>query len=89
MLSSHALLNEALGKKNDQLDHFSYVLDQLSVNKVRPTVQIEARCFEYAVLGNDMRAANDLITKLTNDRSETLSPIDPRYLRKFFLQCLR
>ena len=89
VLSIHALLNEALGKGNDKLEHFSYVLNQLAANRVLPSVHIEARCFEYAVLGNDMRAASDLLTKLTKDRTEMLSPIDTRYLQKFLQRCLK
>ena len=89
VLSCHALLNEALKQPNEQLEHFAYVLDLMSKNKVRPTVQIEARSFEYAVLGKDRKSANGLLSNLTKDRTESISPIDTRYLLKFFTQCLK
>ena len=61
----------------------------MHANNVKPTTQIEARMFEYAVLANRPQYANDLLFKLTKDRTESLSPIDPRYLNKFFTQCLK
>ena len=45
--------------------------------------------FEYSVLANRLQYANDLLFKLTKDRTESLSPIDPRYLHKFFTQSLK
>ena len=84
VLSCHALLNEALGKPIDQLDHFAFVLRQLDANKVKETPHIRARLFEYALLSGKTQLANDLIQKLTVDMKENLSPVDPRYLRKFF-----
>lgn len=89
VLSQHALLLEALNKPVEHLDHFSYVLSQMQANDVKPTPQIEARMFEYAVLANRPQYANDLLFKLTKDHTESLSPIDPRYLNKFFTQCLK
>ena len=37
-LNCHALLNETLGKPNDQLEHYSYVFDRMSANKIKMTV---------------------------------------------------
>lgn len=36
-----------------------------------------------------MTSASKIIAKLTSDRSELLSPIDPRYLQKFFTECVK
>ncbi len=37
VLSQHALLKQALGKPNDLLDHFSYILGRMSANRVETT----------------------------------------------------
>jgi hypothetical protein len=41
------------------------------------------------VLNGKPNIANDLLEKLTRDRRETLSPIDPRYLKQFYTQCFK
>ena len=57
-------------------------------NKVAFTPQIDARLFEYSVLAGQSQLANSTLVKLTKDRSESLSPVDPRFLGKFFEQSL-
>ena len=44
---------------------------------------------EYSVLGGRTQLANSTLVKLTKDRSESLSPVDPRFLSKFFEQSLQ
>ena len=41
------------------------------------------------MLSGKPKIANDLLEKLTKDRRESLSPIDPRYLKSFYEQCLK
>lgn len=81
VLCSHALLNEALGQSNNQMEHFTYVFGQLRANKVALTPAIEARMFEYAILSDKVKQANDLLQSLSENKSEALSPIDTRFLR--------
>jgi len=89
VLSCHALLNESLGKANNELQHFAFVFERLSDNRVKITPQILARYFEYSVLSDRLEIANDMLVKLTQDYSESLSLVDPRFLLKFFEQSLK
>lgn len=88
-LSLHAMLNESLGISNGDLSQFTFVLDSIKQNRIEQTVQLDARSFEYTVLANKLQVANNLIQKLQRDGSEQLSPIDPRYLHKYFVQSLK
>jgi len=53
------------------------------------TPQIEARIFEYAVLSEKPQMASGLLQKQTKTSSESISPIDPRFLLKFYEQSLK
>ena len=50
---------------------------------------LRARTFEYAVLSGQNSLANDLLKTLSADWMESLSPIDVRYLDKYFELCLK
>ena len=60
-------------------------MNQMAANNIKQTPALDARLFEYSVLlGDKSKVSNDLLARLTDDRTESLSPIDSRYLSRFF-----
>ena len=75
-------------KRADLVNQFDYVLACMQENKITQTPQIKARIFEYSLLNGQLSVANDMLAKLSSDFTDAFSPVDTRYLEKFFSDSL-
>lgn len=76
------------GDRQKTLQQYEFVFDCMRDNKIQLNSHLRARIFEYALLNGSTSLCNDILTTLSGDNTEQLSPIDPRFLSMFFEESL-